>query len=122
MELVLPLNHVELDQEEMMYLDGGWSRSQNKTAGAARDLFRRTSTAASVGVAVSLVLGVVGSVIGKIFAVVAGSWLYNVRRLASNAHGTASNIVARHGRNRRVRVTLTGTWLGTITSMQVRTI
>lgn len=25
MELVLPNNYVELEQEEMMYLDGGWS-------------------------------------------------------------------------------------------------
>jgi len=122
MELVLPLNHVELEQEEMMYLDGGWSRSQNKSASAARDLFRRTSAAASVGIAVSLILGVVGSVIGKIFAVVAGSWLNNVRTHASRAHTTAVGIVSRHGANQRVRVTLSGTWLGTITGMSVRTV
>ena len=122
MELVLPHNHVELEQEEMMYLDGGWSRSQNKSASAARDLFRRTSAAASVGIAVSLILGVVGSVIGKIFAVVAGSWLNNVRTHASRAHTTAVGIVSRHGANQRVRVTLSGTWLGTITGMSVRTV
>ena len=121
MELVLPLNHIELEQDEMMYLDGGWSRSQNRTAASARDLFRRTSAAASVGVAVSLVLGVVGSVIGKVFAVVAGSWLNNVRSHASRAHTAAINIVSRHGGNRRVRVTLSGTWLGTITGMSVVT-
>ena len=121
MELVLPLNHVELEDEEMMYLDGGWSRSITETAGAARDRMRRGAAAASVGVAVSLVLGVVGSVIGKIFAVVAGSWLNNVRKHAALAHTQAVNIVSRHGSSRRVRVTLSGTWVGTITSMQVRT-
>ena len=119
MELVLPLNHVELDQEEMMYLDGGWSRSQIRTASSARDLMRRTSAAASVGVAVSLVLGVVGSVLGKIFAVVAGSWLNNVRNRASRAHTQAVNIVSRHGASRRTRVTVSGTWVGTITGISV---
>lgn len=28
MELVLPRNYVEIEQEEMMYLDGGWSTKQ----------------------------------------------------------------------------------------------
>lgn len=28
MELSLPMNYVELEQEEMMYLDGGWSINQ----------------------------------------------------------------------------------------------
>ena len=31
MELVLPQNYVEIEQEEMMYLEGGWSRSEAKS-------------------------------------------------------------------------------------------
>lgn len=30
MELVLPRNYVEIEQEEMMYLDGGWSVTVNR--------------------------------------------------------------------------------------------
>ena len=30
MELVLPQNYVEIEQEEMMYLDGGWSVTVNR--------------------------------------------------------------------------------------------
>lgn len=30
MELVLPNNYVEIEEEEMMYLDGGWSWSVTK--------------------------------------------------------------------------------------------
>lgn len=31
MELTLPMNYVELEQDEMMYLDGGWSVTINRT-------------------------------------------------------------------------------------------
>ena len=31
MELVLPQNYVEIEQEEMMYLDGGWRVTVNRT-------------------------------------------------------------------------------------------
>ncbi len=30
MELVLPQNYVEIEQEEMEYLDGGWSVTVNR--------------------------------------------------------------------------------------------
>lgn len=40
MELVMPNNYVVLEEEEMMYLDGGWSASVlgNNLWGAAKNL------------------------------------------------------------------------------------
>lgn len=44
MEMVLPRNYVEIEEEEMMYLDGGWTTVTGW--GAAREL---TNILASIG-------------------------------------------------------------------------
>ncbi len=43
MELVLPNNYVEIEEEEMMYLDGGWSTTMliKNLSGAGKALSNR---------------------------------------------------------------------------------
>lgn len=50
MELVLPNNYVEIEEEEMMYLDGGWSTTMliKNLSGAGKALSNRFSGAGRI--------------------------------------------------------------------------
>lgn len=59
MELVLPKNYVTLDQEEMMYLDGGdWNNFRNNIQGlwassaGLRDAMRQVGLVSAAGTAI----------------------------------------------------------------------
>lgn len=120
MTLQLPNNYVELEQEEMMYLDGG--ASLNTTAGAARNSLNVISTASTAAAVLAGAGALVGSfvsrVVGGILAAI-GGWMNNLRNHASTAHHQANRIVGSHGVNARVRVTVSANWLGWITGMSV---
>ena len=117
MALQLPNNYVELEQDEMMYLDGG--ASVITTAAAARNSFNTLSTAATTGVALSAGLGLLGGILGKVVGLVTGSWFNALRNHANTAHHQAVRIVASHGANRRVRATISSNWLGWVTGASV---
>ena len=84
MELVLPLNHVELDQEEMMYLDGGaqqsfhwWGVRFTMTAAESRNFQHQLSLyiAGAAGFAgVSGALKIAPGVIGGAIAGTVAQW------------------------------------------------
>lgn len=121
MELVLPKNYVEIEQEEMMYLDGG--ASIITTAGIARTSFNVLSTASTAAVALAADFGQLGGimsrVVGRVVGRLAGTW-FNALQINSNqAFHQASEIVASAGINRRVRATITANWLGLITAASV---
>jgi len=117
MELVLPKNYVEIEQEEMMYLDGG--ASIITTAGIARTSFNVLSTASTAAVALAADFGQLGGIMRRVVGGLAGSW-FNALQINSNeAFHQASKIVASAGINRRVRATITANWLGWITAASV---
>ncbi|MFM1536326.1 hypothetical protein [Helcococcus ovis] len=107
MELVLPQNYVEIEQEEMMYLDGGlsvptWSVTGTITAAVYAFLAASGGAVASGGLKVVLgsmgmrnalaagivkALGVVGIKIGNSLA---ATWLKTI--VSGGVSGLASNI------------------------------
>jgi len=97
MELVLPVNHVELDQEEMMYLDGGrgasptfhwWGARWTMTAAQSR-LFQHQLNMYSIGAATATgVSGFLGALPIAVGSALAGGVAQIWR--ASVAHNTTS--------------------------------
>ena len=124
MEMVLPNNYIELEQEEMMYLEGGWTSTRTETATQARNRFRNVATAAQIGQAVSIIKGTVNGMvknaIGAIIGAALTAWFTNVRSHASGAQVAAQNIINRNGANRMVTWTANWTWLLSLSGISVR--
>ena len=118
MELVLPNNHVELEQDEMMYLDGG--ASIRTTATNARNAFNVMSSAGTVlaatagaaAIATTIVSRIVGAIVGAIFG-----WWANFRSHASTAYHQAVQLVASRGGNSAVWMNISTNMVGWVTGM-----
>lgn len=67
MELVLPKNYVEIEEEEMLYLDGGWNWSLSKAKKNAKALLA-TPALAFVGKALWSVMNKKGVTFAKTVA------------------------------------------------------
>jgi len=120
MTLRLPQNYVEIEQEEMMYLDGGGSSRITGTLGQLRSRLAQAINGSHIGIAGSvgaaLLLGKVGAILGGGM----GAWFNNVRRHASTAHHQANQLITRHGINRRGTMTTTWTTGRWVTGISVR--
>ncbi|WP_282926701.1 hypothetical protein [Helcococcus kunzii] len=75
MELVLPNNYVEIEQDEMMYLDGGWSVTVNRRSinqALAKGILAKGTlgswAVASLGFALSGVLVAVAGTLAIVYA------------------------------------------------------
>ena len=124
MELVLPKNYIEIEQDEMMYLDGGWTSTRTETATQARNRFRNVASLAQVGQVLSVIkIGVsaaMKNVVGGIVGTLLGTWFTNVRSHSGDAQVAAQNIINRNGANRRVTWTSNWTWLGSLSGISIR--
>jgi len=121
MTLKLPNHYVELEQEEMMYLDGGRTSIIRESASQMRTRLSRILNAGIAGAASSGLIALTG-IAGKIIAVFSGPWFVNAINRTSGAHSEVMNIISRHGASRRVEKRTTMNIVYWITGMTVRAI
>jgi len=120
MDMIIPDGFIELDENEMMYLDGGGHRT---TYGAASN-FRPTMSvigalAGGTGLTTAKAIKVFGGVAGWALGIFTASHIVPLANAARNAHAALGNLQSRHGNNVRVRMVITWDWLARVTGITV---
>ena len=106
--LVMPGNYAVVSNEEMEYIDGGWSHTITETLGSAARRLSKIVTACVVGNVLSIALGVVGEWACKIIGAACGAWFTNILSKADTAHNKAELLIKQYGKNRKCE--MTSTW------------
>lgn len=107
-ELMMPSNCVVVGDNEMEYLNGGWSATVNGTLGSIRTRLSAIVNACFVGDVASIALGAVGELACKIIGGACAAWFTNILSKASSAHTKAESLIRKYGKSRKCK--MTSTW------------
>lgn len=106
--LVMPCNYAVINDNEMEYVQGGWSATVNGTVSSIRNRLSAIITACIAGDASSIAVGALGGIAGIVFAGISGGWFTNILSKASEAHSKAEGWIKKYGRNKKCK--MTSTW------------
>ena len=110
MEMVLPASYAVIEEEEMMYLEGGATARVRGTAGSIRTRLNAIIAGSAAGQATVTGLGaLLGGAIGAVVGFFVGSsWFGTINSYSRTAHSQVSKIISKYGT--RKAVVMTSTW------------
>jgi ABC-type multidrug transport system fused ATPase/permease subunit len=108
--LVLPQNCVAMQEEEMMYTEGGVSVTVNSTTGGIRTRLNTIIAASLAGNVLSVAAGaVIGNVVGAVVGFILGTaWFGAILGYARSAHSKVEGFITKYGTGKAC--SMTSTW------------
>ena len=102
--LVMPKNYAVVNEEEMTYVEGGWSATVYGSLSQIRNRINTALVACVVGDLASLALVAGGELIAMVLGGIFGWYFTSTAIKFENAHNQCENLISRYGKNRKAKM------------------